>query len=186
MFPFTKEKSVSSKIVYPVNENNTVTESVFRKKRVTSANEIVPANTGTDFGNAPDFGNDTQEIVSDFGQGSSMSNSAEHIVMAKQQPLVVPTSRPARNRKLPQHLKDYENIRRFRSANKKAVIKLIRKQRCGMVFLQETMLEEVITSDVCSEEDLALAKLRMMKIFLRSLNKGMFGVGSVGLTSVEC
>ncbi|KAK8992120.1 hypothetical protein V6N11_045012, partial [Hibiscus sabdariffa] len=108
MFPFTKEKSVSSKIVYPVNENNTVTESVFRKKRVTSANEIVPANTGTDFGNAPDFGNDTQEIVSDFGQGSSMSNSAEHIVMAKQQPLVVPTSRPARNRKLPQHLKDYE------------------------------------------------------------------------------
>ncbi|KAK8987839.1 hypothetical protein V6N11_065445 [Hibiscus sabdariffa] len=79
-----------------------------RKKRVTSANEIVPANTGTDFGNAPDFGNDTQEIVSDFEQGSSMSNSDEHIVMAKQQPLVVPTSRPARNRKLPQHLKDYE------------------------------------------------------------------------------
>ncbi|KAL4310349.1 hypothetical protein GQ457_01G030280 [Hibiscus cannabinus] len=57
-----------------------------------------------------DFGQDNyvsvEHIASDFGQDNSVS--VEHVDSDKQQPLVVSSSRPARIRKLPHHLKDYE------------------------------------------------------------------------------
>ncbi|KAL4304589.1 hypothetical protein GQ457_10G001630 [Hibiscus cannabinus] len=110
IFPFAKEKTVFNKIVYPANENNTVTETVIRKNKVSIENGLVPPSVC----DLPVFNNNTLEvpsvsvehIASDFGQGDSVS--IEHVDSDKQQPLVVPSSRPARTRKLPHHLKDYE------------------------------------------------------------------------------
>ncbi|KAL4366882.1 hypothetical protein GQ457_05G017780 [Hibiscus cannabinus] len=102
IFPFAKEKTGFNKIVYPANENNTVTETVIRKKKVSTENGLVPPSVC----DLPVFNDSTLEVSSDFGQDNSVS--VEHVDSDKHQPLVVSSSRPGRIRKLPHHLKDYE------------------------------------------------------------------------------